>query len=102
MVGGVVVGAGAVLLKQMGDGKKGASDVTKERGLAMTEVDRRDFLRGAGLATAAVAVPAEAAAIARAAKGDAGRSRRHAVRFDSLHRLQGLRGRLQGGQQHAC
>ena len=31
VVGGLVVGAGAMLLKQMGDGKKSAPDETKER-----------------------------------------------------------------------
>jgi hypothetical protein len=31
VVGGLVVGAGAMLLKQMGDGKKSAPDATKER-----------------------------------------------------------------------
>jgi len=32
VLGGVAVGAGAVLLKQMGNGKKNASDASKEQG----------------------------------------------------------------------
>jgi hypothetical protein len=55
----------------------------------MTEVDRRDFLRGAGFATAAAAVPIEAAA-----EADIAASGRNALRLDALYRLQGVRGRL--------
>jgi Fe-S-cluster-containing dehydrogenase component len=65
-------------------------------------MDRRKFFKaslagGAALATGAATCPAQA----RDNKDHAARGARAALRFHPLRRLQGLRGRLQGGQRHA-
>ena len=69
----------------------------------MSGVDRRDFLKGAGFATAAATMPTEATAgIARPPKEMPPQAVGHALRLDALHRLQGVRGGLQRRQQDAA
>ena len=68
------VGAGAVLLKQMGEGKKNAR-MHERAGLAMTELNRRELLTDGGIGVAAAAVPTEALAIVRSPQARCRRKR---------------------------